>query len=67
MQLAVVGELLLGEFQLLAACLDGQAEGGLEGRGGGHDASLSEPQPIVYDIGVDMVADIPLRFQQYDI
>src|ERR1700729_1165527 len=67
MQIGVVGELLLGEIELLAAGFDGKTESGLEGRGGGHRPSLSGAELPVNDIAVDITVDIPLRFQSYDI
>src|ERR1700721_280439 len=67
MQMAVVSELLLGEFELLAAGFDGEAEGDWEGGGSGHDASLYMSPNRHNDIRVDIAAYIPLRFQQYDI
>lgn len=67
MQVGVVGELLLGEVELVAAGFDGEAESCLEGRGGGHRLSLSGAGLPVDDIAVDMLAYIPLWFRSYDI
>jgi hypothetical protein len=53
-QFGVVVELLLGEPEFFAAGLDGEAEGGLESRGGRHGASFSAQAPRHNDIAVDL-------------
>jgi len=60
-QAGVVGERLLGDPALHAAGLDGEAEGRLEGWGGGHAASLPAARSRSNDIAVDKTADNALR------
>jgi len=60
-QVGLVGELLLGEPELLTAGFDGQTEGGLKGGRSGHWASLPAARPQHNDIRVDAGSDNPLQ------
>lgn len=57
-QARVVGELLLGDVELCATVLDGESGSVLEGRGGGHAASLAACPLRSNEIAVDTNHDI---------